>query len=70
MAETYTIVSQTPRMDTDAAGQVVPSVEVRFTTKPSAQPGRVSVPQSQFTPDNVDRIVSAEAANIEAVQAL
>ena len=70
MAETYTIISQTPKMDADAAGQIVPAVEVRFTTKPSAQPGRVTIPQSQYTPDNVSKIVAAEAANIEAVQAL
>jgi hypothetical protein len=70
MADTYTIVSQTPMMTDDGTGQIVPAVEVRFTTKPSGQPGRVRIPQSQFTPDNVDRIVSAEAATIEAVQAL
>jgi hypothetical protein len=70
MADTYTIVSQAPVMDADAAGQLVPSVEIRFTTKPSAQPGKVRVPQSQYSPENVDRIVSREAATIEAVQAL
>jgi len=70
MADTYTIVSQLPVMDSDPSGQVVPSVEVRFTTKPSAQPGKVRIPQSQFTPDNVDRVVKAQAATIEAVQAL
>lgn len=70
MAENYTIVSQTPVMDADGSGQIVPAVEVRFATKPSAQPGRVRVPQSQYSPETVDTIVSREAATIEAVQAL
>jgi hypothetical protein len=70
MADNFTIVSQAPVTDADASGTFVPAMEIRFTTKPSAVPGRVRVPISQYTPDNVAAIVAANARLLEQVQQL
>jgi hypothetical protein len=70
VAETYKIESQRPITSPDASGTFVPAMEITFTTKPSGVPGRVLVPNSQYTPANVDKAVDAAARNIEAVHNL
>lgn len=70
MAETYEIVSQTPVTASNVDGTFGPAMEVRFTTKPHNVPGVVRVPMTQYTPANVDNIVAANAATLEAVQQL
>lgn len=70
MAADYTITDQRPVMSASPGGQFVPSMEITFVTKPNAQPGRVTVPTTQYTPENVDRIVGEAARNIEAVHTL
>lgn len=70
MAATYDIVSQSPRVRSEVGGQFSNVIQVTFRTKPSNQPGMVDIPETMFTPDEVDRVVGLAAANIEAVQAL
>jgi hypothetical protein len=70
MADNFTIVSQQPITDSTGGGTFVPAMEIRFTTKPSAVPGRVVIPLAQYTPDNVGKVVAQNAALIEQVQAL
>ena len=70
MAADYTITDQRPVTASTAGGVFVPSMEITFVTKPNAQPGRVTVPISAYTPDHVNEIVTAAARNIEAVHAL
>lgn len=70
MAATYEIVTQVPRTRIDPGGTPTQTVLVTFRTKPSAQVGQVDVPMSAYTIDEVDRLVTAKAALIEAVQGL
>ena len=70
MAADYTITDQRPVTTASPGGVFVPSMEITFTTKPSAQPGRLTVPISQYTPAHVDEVLTAAARNIEAVHAL
>ena len=70
MAADYTITDQRPVTHASAGGTFVPSMEITFVTKPSAQPGRVIVPVTLYTPAHVDEVVGAAARQIEAVQAL
>lgn len=70
MAATYEIVSQTPRTRAEGGSTFTQVVVVQFRTKPSGQIGSVEIPAQVFTPDEVDRLVSARAELIEAVQAL
>ena len=70
MAANYSIVHQTPKTQAVPGGTFVPAMEVTFTTKPHGIVGKVTIPQSQYAPANVDKIVSKEAETIEAVQDL
>lgn len=70
MADTYKIIEQRPTVDLSAAGTSQEVMEIVFTTKPHNQPGRVRVPMSQYTPDEVARIVGEAAENIETIQNL
>lgn len=70
MASTYTIVSQAPKTVMLPGGTLVPSIVVTFTTKPSEQSGQVTIPASQYTADEVDRLVSEQAKTIEEIQNL
>ncbi|HET9247706.1 MAG TPA: hypothetical protein VFO15_18020 [Xanthobacteraceae bacterium] len=70
MAADYTVTDQRPVTVASAGGVFVPSMEITFVTKPSGQPGRVTVPNSQYTPAHVDEILTTAARNIEAVHAL
>lgn len=70
MADTYEIVSTAPKTRADPGGQWSNVVAVVFQTKPSGQVGIVDIPETAFTPAEVDRIVAPLAANIEAVKNL
>lgn len=70
MADNYKVTGQAPITTADASGTFVPGVEITFTTKPHNIVGRVRVPQSMYTPQQVDELLTANAANIEAVQEL
>jgi hypothetical protein len=70
MAEQYTIVNQAPTTIISPAGVVVPAMEIAFTTKPSDVPGRVKIPTSTYSVDEVDKVIRAQAAVLEAVQNL
>ncbi len=70
MADTYTIVSQVPRVRSAPGGQFTRVIEVTFTTKPSGQTGMVDIPADGYGPDTVADIVAAQAAAIERVQHL
>lgn len=70
MAATYTITSQAPKKRAMPGGLFADVVDITFTTKPSGQPGLITIPATAFTPDEVDRLVTAAAGNIEAVQHL
>lgn len=68
--ELYAVTSQTQITDLSPGGQVVPAMQVSFTTKPSGIEGRVNVPISAYSAEEVDRLIRAQVAVIEAVQAL
>lgn len=70
MADTYKIEDQTPRSARTAAGGFYDVMRVTFATKPSGIVGTVDVPISAYSTDEVDRLVRAQAALLEAVQAL
>lgn len=70
MGANYTVADQRPVTDAGVGGAFVPSMEITFTTKPHNIAGRVRVPMSQYTPDAVDRVLSAQAEAIERVQDL
>lgn len=70
MSETFTIQNQVPATRNQAGGGFVPVMEITFMTKPSGIVGKVDVPDSTYTPDEVAKIVDAKARLLEAVQAL
>jgi len=70
MAATYTVTTQTPTTDIGPNGTVEQAMQVTFRTHPSNVIGRINVPMSVYTRDEVDKIVSAAAQVIEDVQAL
>lgn len=70
VADTYKVISQVPTTAAMPGGTFVPSMEITFETLPSHVAGKVTVPQSQYSPDEVDRVLRQSAATIEAVQAL
>jgi hypothetical protein len=70
MAESYTVISQTPTTMIQPGAGAVPATDITFVTKPSDIPGRVQIPKSIFSVREVDKVVRAEAAILEAVQNL
>lgn len=70
VADTYKIETQRPATRASLGGGFTNVIEVVFTTKPSGIEGKVDVPVSAFSPDEVDAIVRGQAKIIEAVQAL
>lgn len=70
MAATYEIVNQVPRTRSVAGGQFSDVMVVTFTTKPSGIGGTVDIPVQTYGTAEVDKVVSARAALLEAVQAL
>lgn len=70
MADNYKVTGQAPITTADASGTFVPGMEITFATIPHNVVGRARVPMSMYTPQQVDEILTANAANIEAVQTL
>lgn len=70
MAANYTITDQRPVTDAGPGGVFVPAMEITFVTKPHNIAGRIRVPNSQYTPVNVDQLITAQAEVIESVQTL
>lgn len=70
MADTYKIETQRPATRALLGGGFANFIEVVFTTKPSGIEGKVDVPATMFSPEEVDSIVAKQARVIEAVQAL
>jgi hypothetical protein len=70
MADAYTVENQAPTTIVSPGGLVVPAVEVTFTTKPSGVGGRVKIPTSIFSTDEVDKAIRGQVAVLEAVQNL
>lgn len=70
MADVYEITNQTRATDVGADGTIVPVWKVTFTSKPSGTVGSVSVPASMYSADEVDRLVRAQVAVVEAVAKL
>jgi hypothetical protein len=70
MADAYTVTKQTPTTIITANRDAVPGTAIEFVTKPNSIPGRVEIPKSIYSVDEVDKVVRAEAAVLEAVQNL
>jgi hypothetical protein len=70
MAANYKITHQQPITTSQPGGMFVPGMEITFTTIPHDVVGKVVIPTAQYTKENVDRVVSAQATTIEDVQAL
>lgn len=70
MASNFMVVDQMPATIRTASGNIEDGVQITFTTKPSGVTGVVRVPASQYTPAEVEKILSAQAAIIEQVHRL
>lgn len=70
MATNYDVVTQTPTTDIGPTGSIVQAMQVTFRTKPSEITSKIVIPLAQYTPDEVDRAVTAAATTIEQVQSL
>lgn len=70
MATTYTITNIVPRVRSGPGNTFTKVQEVTFVTVPSKLTGQVDVPDDMFTPENVDALVTAHAATLEAVKVL
>jgi hypothetical protein len=70
VAANYKITHQQPITTSQPGGLFVPGMEITFTTIPSNTVGKVVIPNAQYTRENVDKVVSAQAATIEDVQGL
>lgn len=70
MADTYEIVNQKPRSRSEPGGLIQNVVAITFKTKPSGVVGIVDVPETVYSADEVDKIISAKAALLETVQNL
>ena len=63
---TYAIVSQRPTMVPDASGRYVDGYEIRYATGDGV-PGVLKVPLTQYTPEQVDKAIRAQCANVDAI---
>jgi hypothetical protein len=70
MADIYKVVSQAPVTAPVPGGTFAPSMEVTFETKPSGVVGKVTIPLSHFSTDEVDKAIRHSATVLEAVQKL
>lgn len=70
MNELYTIVSQVPRTIAVPGGVFSDVIVVTFTTKPSGQVGKVTIPVQAYNAQAVADQVSAQAQLLEQIQAL
>lgn len=70
MAATYDVTDISEGIAFEPGKASAPAYVVRFTTKPSGIIGTVTIPQSSFSADEVDRVAVAASAALEAVKAL
>lgn len=70
MSATFKIENQVPRMRAQVGGGFVDVMEVTFTTRPSGIVGKVDIPTSAYTADEVGTKVGAMADLLEQVQGL
>lgn len=70
MADTYDITGQQASVDYDTNGRSSRVVEITFRTKPNDLVGTVRVPEGQYNPTDVARIVGGAAENMEAIHGL
>lgn len=70
MADTYTITGQERTVDVGPNGSISRCVEITFRTKPNDLIGTVRVPETQYNPTDVNRIVGEAADNMEAIHSL
>jgi len=70
MADTYEIISQTPRTRSAVGGVFQNVTVITAKTKPSEQIFTVDIPDTVYSIDEVDKALCAKAALIEAVQKL
>jgi hypothetical protein len=65
----YEVISVIERMDIDEHGRFYRAMEVRAKTASGIE-FTVTVPKAQFKKENVDKLLTAEAKEIEAVRTL
>lgn len=70
MADTFDVTGITKTSYAPPGGPIGPAYEVAFTTKPSNIVGTVVIPSPQFTPDETQRLVAAQAQILESVMRL
>lgn len=70
MASTFTVTNQQQTQDISASGQVADAMRVFFKTTPGGVEGDITVPLDQFTAQNVNDLITARVAVIDAVAAL
>lgn len=70
MAENYQVQGQRRYTEPTATGGVDIGYEITFATKPSNVISSIRVPDAQYNPEDVARLLDAEAHKIEEVHAL
>lgn len=67
MAGTYEVTGQRPTTSITRAGTIGPFMVVAFVTKPSNVPGELTISLAEYTPEQVDALLTAQAAVMEQV---
>jgi hypothetical protein len=70
MADTYRIVAQTLQSARATDGSIVDVYEITFQSVNNATIDRIRVPQAEYTPENVDRIIRERVERIDAIHNL
>jgi hypothetical protein len=70
MANKFEIVDVSPKTVSGVAGGFTSVQRVTFSTKPSGVVGIVDIPVAVFTPDEVTKVVGAQADLLETVKNL
>lgn len=70
MADTFTIVKQDQILDTRDVTNPVQAMQVTFRTTANGTQGTVVVPLADYTPEEVQRRITAYVVNIDAVHNL
>lgn len=69
MADTWKVTGQRQTTSLSSGGTFATVMEVTFTTT-SGVTGNITVPLSQYNPENVATLINARVAQIDAVHAL
>ena len=70
MADTYEVLSQRPRTESQPGGIFTRVVDVTIKTKPNGVVGVVTVPEQNYSAAEVDKVAAAKAALLEQVAQL